>query len=347
MSEASQSLYPLTFQPVLKSYPWGGRKLATHLGRELPPGKVAESWEISAHPNGPTRVAHGPAANRTLAELFAEWGEALVGSRNAAALERGRFPILIKLLDAAEWLSVQVHPDDAYALEHENDLGKTEMWVVLDAEPGAELILGFRPDVEPELFAQAVATGRADDWLHRVPVETGDVFFLLPGTIHAIGPGILLTEIQQSSDITYRVYDWNRGADDRPLHLSHALEVLDFGATEPGAVWTSSEDGENGDQLLASCAYFETQRLRLSPGATVEGRCDGSTFEAWAVLEGTTRLEWDGDPLDLDAVQWLLLPAAMGEYRFTARGEATLLRVRTPALDTSQTDSSPVPSRMR
>ena len=159
---STEAVYPLTFEPVFKDYPWGGRNLASKLGRTLPDGIVAESWEIAAHPHGSSTVATGPLAGRTLVEVMAEWGEALVGSRSRYALAHDRFPLLIKLLDAQRWLSVQVHPDDDYALAHEDDLGKTEMWVVLAAEPDAELIYGFKPGVTREDFAAAIAAGRTE-----------------------------------------------------------------------------------------------------------------------------------------------------------------------------------------
>jgi len=270
-------------------------------------------------------------AGKALPELLSVWGDELVGRLNSAATERGRFPILIKLLDAAEWLSVQVHPDDTYALEHEGDLGKTEMWIVLHADPGAQLIQGFKPGVQPHQFAAAISAGGADEFLRRVSVTTGDVFFLRPGTIHAVGPGILLTEIQQSSDVTYRVYDWDRDGEDRPLHLSRALDVLDFNTVEPCAVqakWHIRNGIES--QLLASCPYFETRRLELGSEAVFEGRCDGATFEAWAVIGGHARLGWAGGALELDAVQWVLLPAALGDFNLTAADGATLLQVITP-----------------
>lgn len=334
---SDETLRPLRFSPVLKSYTWGGRKLETILGRELPPGVTAESWEISAHPNGPTPVAAGPWDGATLDELLDRFGPDLVGSRCATALGGGRFPLLVKVLDAAEWLSVQVHPDDA-AAAREGDNGKTEMWVVLQADEGAELIQGFVPGVDRSRFAAAVAAGDADDLLHRSPVRAGDAFFLRPGVVHALGPGVLLVEIQQSSDLTYRVFDWNRGHPDRPLHLERALEVLDFGVVRPGPVepvaLTAPEDGNEpwSVEVVASCPYFETQRMRLAAGGRWRGRCDGTTFEIWGVIAGSARLAAaGGDAETLTAVEWRLLPAALGEFELRADDDATLLRVFVPA----------------
>ena len=331
----SAVLPPLRFSPVLKPYTWGGRKLETLLGRELPPGVTAESWEISAHPNGPTRVVAGPHAGATLDELVERFGLDLVGRRNADVLDGSRFPLLIKVLDAAEWLSVQVHPDDA-AAARDGDRGKTEMWVVLQADDGAQLIQGFEPGVDRESFAAAIATGEAENLLHRVPVGAGDVFFLRPGVVHALGPGVLLVEIQQSSDVTYRVFDWNRNQKDRPLHLERALEVLDFDAVRPDPVQPAplgprdTDEKSAGDEVLASCRYFETQRLHLTGGDVWRGACNGETFEIWGVIEGAATVEGGDAQERLTAVDWALLPAALGGFQVRADEPATLLRVFTP-----------------
>ena len=327
----SGKLYPLRFSPVLRDYTWGGRGFETRLGRLLPPGVTAESWEISGHPDGLTRVFSGPLAGTTLPQLQRRFGPALVGRQSATALAADRFPLLIKLLDAADWLSVQVHPDDSWAIAHEGDSGKTEMWIVLHAEPGAQLIQGFRRGVDRDLFAAAVREGRGEEGLHRVAVETGDVFFLRPGTIHAIGPGLLLAEIQQSSNVTYRVYDWNRGDPDRPLHLAAALEVLDFEITEPGPVIPElvAEQGLSLERL-AVCPHFETCRLHLTDSRRWSGSCDGATFEIWAALAGSATLRWSRGSETLTAVEWILLPADLGDFEIVAEESATLVRVRTP-----------------
>jgi len=204
---AIQELYPLTFDPVFKDYVWGGRNLAEKLGRQIPEGVVAESWEIAAHPHGSSLINNGPLAGQTLTDAMELWGEALIGSNSQQALELGKFPLLIKLLDANRWLSVQVHPDDTYGLANEGEFGKTEMWIVLEAEPGAEIIYGFTRGVNVERYAAEVAADRAADSLHRLPVKKGDVIFVPAGAIHALGPGIIVAEIQQNSDTTYRIYD--------------------------------------------------------------------------------------------------------------------------------------------
>ncbi|MFZ1756440.1 MAG: type I phosphomannose isomerase catalytic subunit [Caldilineaceae bacterium] len=333
------SPYPLQFEPIFKEYIWGGRALETVLGRAIPPGVVAESWEIAAHPNGHTPIANGPLAGQTLAHAQKLWGEALVGSANRQAVESGKFPLLIKLLDANRWLSVQVHPDDTYALAHANDYGKTEMWVVLHAEPGAEVIYGLRTGVTQESFALAVAEDRVEDVLHRVAVAPGDVVFVPAGTVHALGPGLVVAEIQQNSDTTYRIYDWGRAGTDgkpRPLHISQALDVIDWQQVEPALAAPAAASGGVkgiGVEVLATCDYFRTERLLLGAGRSYAGNPNGESFEIWALLSGAARLEWDGGQMEMTDLSWVMLPASLGAYQFIAQTGSLFLRVVTPSAD--------------
>ena len=325
----TENIYPLTFNPIFKDYPWGGRKLGEILGRAIPDGIVAESWEIAAHPNGSSTVSNGPLAGLTLPQVQEKLGLALVGSRNEAALEAGKFPLLIKFLDANQWLSVQVHPNDEYALAHGGDWGKTEMWVFVHTEPGSEVIFGFQPGVTRDSFAQAVAEGKTSELLHHLPVKTGDVVFVPAGAIHALGPGGLIAEIQQNSDVTYRIDDWGRP---RPLHIPQALDVLDFNLIEPKPFQPTvllDDEGLLVEQIGQS-PYFETERLTMPEGNRFFGLCDGETFELWCVLKGKITLEWDGEPLELSAVNWALLPADLGEFEVTTEEDSVLLRVFVP-----------------
>ena len=321
-------IYPLTFDPIFKDYIWGGRNLESQLGRKIPDGTIAESWEIAGHKNGSSTVRQGPLMGKTLPAVQELLGEALVGSRNRNALERGRFPLLIKLLDANRWLSVQVHPDDAYGLANENDFGKTEMWVVLYAEPDAEIVFGFRAGIDQQGFVNAVATGKIDETLHRIAIKAGNVIFVPAGSIHALGPGAIVAEIQQNSDTTYRIHDWGR---DRETHIKKALEVLDFGLIEPKPVIPTviSSNGLHREEIGHS-AYFYTERLSIPTGGVFRGKCSGETYEIWGVLSGSIRVEWSGEPLQIKAVDWVLLPAALGEFTIQAIEQSLLLRVRTP-----------------
>jgi mannose-6-phosphate isomerase len=329
---ALSDLYPLTFEPAFRSYIWGGRNLEAW-GRRLPPGPVAESWEISGHPASPTRVKAGPLAGRPLTELVEELGPALLGWRNAEALRRRRFPLLVKLLDAAQTLSVQVHPDDAYAAAHEGgEWGKTEMWYILDAGPMARIIYGLRAGVTPDAFRAALAAGQLETCLHYLPVQAGDVIFIPAGAIHALLGDAIVLEIQQTSDITYRVYDWNRvGADGkpRPLHIEPALAVMDFGLIEPAACRPApppSDAGATRQRLCRRDAPFMVERVTLPGGTRWDGRCDGSTFEIWVTLAGAGQIAWAGGSLSLPALQMALLPAALGEFTLSAEAPAVFLR---------------------
>ena len=218
---------------------------------------------------------------------------ALVGEHSAEALEQGRFPLLIKMLDCNRWLSIQVHPDDAYGLAHEGEWGKTEMWVVLHAEPGAELIYGFAHGHDQgKVRGRHRQRRRAQTGCIACRSRPGDVIFVPSGAVHALGPGIIVTEIQQNSDTTYRIYDWGRP---RPIHVQQSLDVLDFSLVEPGPVRPKVMLDDEGFKVeqLASCPYFETERLTMPAGNEFFGLCDGDTFEIWAVIEGKATIYSD------------------------------------------------------
>jgi mannose-6-phosphate isomerase len=325
-------LYPLTFEPQFRDYIWGGRNLES-FGRKLPPGIVAESWDISGHPSSPTAVDAGPYKGRLLTELLAELGLDLVGRCSQIALARGKFPLLVKLVDANRDLSVQVHPDDAYAQEHENgELGKTEMWYVLRVGPGARLVYGLRRGVTRESFAQALRTGGLERYLHYLPVQPGDAIFIPAGTVHALLAGLMVAEIQQNSDATYRVYDWNRpgpAGRPRPLHIEKALDVIDFGQVEPGPCVPRLIEDRHGvrREIISRCPYFAVEKVQLAAGATFDGACNGETFEIWGCVEGDCAITSDGDPVALPAIRFTLLPAALGQFAVEAKSPSTLLRV--------------------
>lgn len=321
-----RDIYPLLFQPVLKNYIWGGRNLE-RLGRTLPPGNVAESWEIAAHEEGASLVSNGRFAGQPLTAVHTALGLDLIGTNNAWAQERGKFPLLVKLLDAHDKLSVQVHPDDDYALAHEgNELGKTEMWVVLHAEPNTQVIVGVRAGTTADDFRQAIATGTLEHHLHAVPIHAGDFVCVPSGTVHAILGGALIAEIQQNSNTTYRVYDWNRKQNGvgRPLHVDKALDVINFAQVEPALSPPRLVDEHDGVRRLLLCRnrYFTVERVELAAGAMYAGVCDGRSLEIWGVIEGDVQL----DNLALGAVQFVLLPAALGPYRVAAAEGAVCLR---------------------
>ncbi len=328
--ESGVALYPLRFVPAMKSYLWGGRGLE-RLGKVLPAGIVAESWEISGHPDGPGTVADGPLAGSTLPELMQRFGRSLVGTAlPPSALVT--FPLLVKLIDANDRLSVQVHPDDAYAAQHENgSLGKTEMWVVLDARPGAKLVYGLRPGVTKELFARAVREGTVAECLNEVPVRKGDVFDIPAGMVHAIGEGLIIAEIQQSSNTTYRVYDYDRAdaaGNKRPLHVDKALDVIRFGdGAPPAPLMLAKANGQGVEQtLLVQNRYFAVERIE-SKGC-FQSHADGKRFELLMILDGSAVLSWQGGTMPAATGESFLIPASLGTY--TVEGGYTALRAWVP-----------------
>ena len=253
-------MYPLLLKPAVKDYLWGGQKLKTLYKIDTDLDVAAEAWVLSCHPNGPSTVQNGEFAGKTLAQTLAAWGQ--------SAPE-----ILVKFIDARDKLSLQVHPDDAYAEVHHQSRGKTEMWYVLDADPGAALICGFDHAITTEEFAAQIAAGTPERVVSFVPVHPGDVFFIPPGTVHAIGAGILLAEVQQNSDITYRVWDWGRvGADGKPRQL-HVEQALAVSKTEPYAIEqgaNTAKEIEGGSlRTLAECSYFATYALTLDGTASI------------------------------------------------------------------------------
>lgn len=277
----------ITLQPVFKEKIWGGRKLESDFGYEIPDGPVGECWAISAHPSGDCTITSGAYAGKTLSWLWDEHRE-LFGN-----VEGDRFPLLIKILDAKDDLSIQVHPDDAYAAEHENgSLGKRECWYVLSAEPDQTIIVGQRAHSREE-FAQMVEEGRWSELLNEVPIKKGDFFQIDPGTVHAIKGGTVVLETQQSSDVTYRVYDYDRKQDDgtlRPLHMQQALDVIDFDLVSPtsGAV----EQGDEAVHELVSNSCYTVDLVHVAGELTLE---TPHPFTCVSVVEGTGEIA--GEPV--------------------------------------------------
>ncbi|MBP3309404.1 MAG: class I mannose-6-phosphate isomerase [Ruminococcus sp.] len=255
---------PFELIPPIKDYIWGGTRLRDEYGKESGLERLAESWELSCHKDGESIVADGEYAGKTLSEFLSVHPEAL----GEHCTEFRDFPILVKLIDARDNLSVQVHPDNEYARKYENDNGKTEMWYIVDCDEGAELIYGFKEKITKEMFRKAIEENTLLDYVNRVPVKKGDVFFIEPGTLHAIGKGILIAEIQQSSNVTYRVYDYGRtGADGKPreLHIEKALEVT---AVEPPSRKYGQPEAVKMPHAwrtpLAFCEYFSTVKYDIS-----------------------------------------------------------------------------------
>jgi mannose-6-phosphate isomerase len=319
------NLYPLILDPVYKDYIWGGRRIPGVYHRPLPDGICAESWEVSDRPEGPSRIMNGPLAGATLGDVIHRFGPAVAGTR-------GAFPLLVKLIDARERLSVQVHPDDRSAPSCGGE-PKTEAWHVLDAAPGAQVFAGLKPGVTAAAFRAALAATRLEDCLRAVPVQTGDTLFIPGGRVHAIGEGCLLLEVQQNSNTTYRVYDWGRlGHDGRPreLHVEKAFQAIRWDdAGEPKTVPhpLSGPDDAASLELVVS-PYFRIERLDLAgPRAC---RHDGHSFHALFTAGGAITVESDGEPVHVPFGRSCLIPAAIREYRLTPHAPCQVLRISVP-----------------
>jgi mannose-6-phosphate isomerase len=324
-----QAIYPLLFEPVYQSYLWGGDWFVSHYQRGMPPGVYAESWEISDRPEGASRVRNGALQGTTLAELMAADAQALLGYR------ADRFPLLVKLLDARQTLSVQVHPDDAGAAAHGGE-AKTEMWYVLDAEPEACVYAGWKDSMDAARFQQALAKGTLQDLLQRVAVQAGDVVFMPGGRVHAIGAGCRLLEVQQNSNTTYRLYDWGRtGADGqpRPLHVEAALPVIEWSggheAIKP--VRRIGHMGRNQLWELLASRFFRMERLEVNESWPTAH--DGATCHLLFVERGRVAVAWDAGELEAEAGTSILIPAALRAYTLTPMDDeaARVIRTTPPA----------------
>ncbi len=311
-----KQLLPVKLSPAFKDYLWGGNKLKTDFGKKTDLLPLAESWELSAHRDGESSVSGGGFDGLPLTAYLERIGKAALGT---AAARFDYFPVLIKFIDAKGDLSVQVHPDDAYALKNEGEYGKTEMWYILDCEEGAALYYGFSRDITKEEYKRAIETNTLTDILNRVPVKRGDVFFIPAGTVHAIGAGIVICEIQQSSNTTYRVYDYGRrdkNGNTRPLHIEKALEVSTL--TSSPAI-TNTPDGQ--DVLLAACPYFTVRRLRIDGVASYES--DTASFRSLIVTEGCGKLTMHGEALAFGKGDSIFIPAQ--NDTFTLAGSCELI----------------------
>lgn len=308
--------------PAFKDYLWGGTKLRDVYGKNCDFDKVAESWELSTHPAGESRVACGEWEGLTLSQYIEKAGKAVLG-KNCEAFEN--FPVLIKFIDAKDPLSIQVHPSDEYALRVEHEYGKTEMWYVMDCEPGAFLYFGVNREITKEEFRQRIENNTVLEVLNRVDVHPGDVFFIESGTIHAIGAGILICEIQQNSNCTYRVYDYDRrGADGKPreLHIEKALEVSRFTPSDTSDKQGGEEEIPGGSvKKLASCKYFTTRRVRITGQAALEA--GEKSFISLIVTEGSGRAEGPENTVEFKAGDSLFIPAGTGRVKLT--GPCTLI----------------------
>lgn len=320
-------LYPLTFHPIFKERVWGGRNLETLYRKPLPPGlPIGESWEISDRPGDASVIQNGPLAGKNLHWLMEHHAAEVLGS---AQSQHGRFPLLVKLLDAAEKLSLQVHPP-ARAAAALGGEPKTELWYIAQAAPGAELFAGLKRGVTREEFERRVAEGSAAECLHRVAVRAGDAMFLPSGRVHAIGAGNVIFEIQQNSDTTYRVFDWNRVDRDgraRELHVAQSLASINFNDFEPSLIPQRTVRGAQGMRRpLVDDPLFAVDRVSLAPSHSLplhERAC-----VVLGVLEGRIRVTGAGQAVELAPGQFCLVPAGVPDALLRPATDASFLRVQ-------------------
>jgi len=319
-------LHPLRFKPVYKDYIWGGDKIVRLYNRQEPPGIYAESWEVSDRSDGMSVVSGGALAGRSLHDVVQAFKSDLLGAKVHAQA----FPLLIKLIDSLDRLSVQVHPNDKTAKIYGGE-AKTEMWYVLDAEPGAGVFAGLKPGVDAKVFNEAMQTKRFKEILTRIPVAKGDAIFIPGGLVHAIDAGCLLLEVQQNSNTTYRIYDWDRvGADGkpRPLHLKEALQVIRWDASDSPKVQQRELGSCGGNQFweVLRCPYFRLERISLSERMPLNG--DGSSFQILFVASGRVLVESGGAAETLVPGSSCLVPAALTNCLLKPlEGPADVLRV--------------------
>ncbi len=320
-------LYPLIFQPAFKERVWGGRELERLYGKKIPAGApIGESWEISDRPGDASVVANGPLTGKSLRWLMENHAGEILGEAKPAS--EGRFPLLCKILDAREKLSLQVHPPASRAVALKGE-PKTEMWFVADATPDASLYVGLKRGVTRAAFEQKIADGSVAECFHRIPVRAGDTMFLPSGRVHAIGDGLVIFEIQQNSDTTYRVFDWNRtGLDGKPreLHIAQSLASIDFNDFEPKLVGTTfTAAGEIQKRWLVQDPLFNVEAWKLSPGAS--GPLELRRLQVIAVTRGRIIVKNATTSVYLSSGQFSLIPASLEHTEIIGESEAEMLRV--------------------
>ena len=312
--------YPLKFDHKYVEKIWGGRKLENYRD-DLPEGNIGESWDVSAQKSGMSVAKNGKLAGKSLKELTEMYPQQVLGEE----IEAEEFPLLLKIIDAQSQLSIQVHPDDDYAAKYSGETGKTEAWYVIDADEDSYLIIGTEDCTESE-FKKAVQNDEINQYVKKVKVEKGDVFFIKAGLLHAIGPGIMLAEVQQSSNTTYRVYDYGRG---RELHLSKALDVIDF-KLQPGqrkGLKVCDKDYDYSYYCLNDKFALDIINIKQS----YEAQGDKKRFYILTVIEGEGKLSWDDQEVDLKETESVLIPAY--SEKFKIEGSLKLMKSYVPDLE--------------
>lgn len=319
-------LYPLKFEPIQKDRIWGGNKLHQLFGKFNSTDRVGESWELSGVEDDESVVINGFLSDNNISELLEIYMGELVGDKVCDTYGL-TFPLLFKFLDANDKLSIQVHPNDEIAAERHQSFGKTEMWYVIEAEPNAELIVGFSKDCDRDEYLDAMEAGELENLLQKVPVKKGDVLFIPAGRVHSIGEGVVVAEIQQSSDITYRIYDFNRkdeNGKERDLHTDQALDVIDFSRVEQPKV--DYELKRNDITPLVQCEYFTTNLIKFDK-AIFRNYARIDSFVTYMCIEGSFAVEYDDTKTVVKAGETVLIPACIDEVELYPDSEVTLLEV--------------------
>ncbi|MFZ4679850.1 MAG: type I phosphomannose isomerase catalytic subunit [Flavobacterium sp.] len=315
-------LYPLQFEPILKERIWGGTKLKTFLNKPITSNITGESWEISTLENNVSVVANGALKGKSLNELINEFPETILGTKVYDQFGK-QFPLLFKYLDAREDLSIQLHPNDELAKKRHNSFGKTEMWYVMQADTDAQLIVGFKEKSSPEEYIKNLNNKTLLTILDTKKVKQGDVFMLDTGTIHAIGAGIVIAEIQQSSDITYRVYDFDRvdaNGKTRELHIDLALEALNYEKIQSQRFYSKTENVANE---IVNCNYFTTNFIPLD--GNIEIHKNQISFTVYMCVEGNFKLTFDNESYSYEKGDTVLIPAAITDFQLS--GKSSILEI--------------------
>ena len=316
-------LKPIKLNPVFKEIIWGGNRLKTEYNKKSDLNNIAESWELTVRPDGMNTISGGEYDSQTLENYINKNGDSVISNT-----KQPFFPLLIKFIDAQDNLSVQVHPDDSYALEKANSLGKTEMWYIIDAKPGAQLVYGLKKGVTNKDLAEAIKLGTIEEMLNYVDVKKGDVFFIPSGLVHAIGSGILLAEIQQNSNITYRVYDYNRVGKDgkkRDLHIEDALNVIVNRTDEEIEKFRFSTNAKNSN-LLVSCKYFVVEKHLID--STLEFSTNVESFISLLCLDGNGQINYKDEVFHVSKGDSYFIPANIGDFTVTGNLEIILSKIK-------------------
>lgn len=319
------TLYPLTFEPILKDRIWGGEKLKTYLNKPITSSITGESWELSAVKGDVSVVSDGFLKGKNLNEIIEAWPEKLLGTAVHAKFGT-EFPLLFKYLDAREDLSIQVHPNDELAKKRHNSFGKTEMWYVMQADPGSRIIVGFKEKSGPQAYLDSLKDNSILHLLDQKQARKGDVFFLETGTVHAIGAGLVIAEIQQTSDITYRIYDFGRkdaNGNTRELHVDEALDAINYDKIDAVRAYSKTENTSN---VVVDCPYFKTNFLPLD--GTVAVSKSGESFTVYMCTDGDFSLTTADGSFVYKTGDTVLVPAELTE--FTLSGSASLLEISVP-----------------